>query len=233
MAIGVLLINALKSEEKIYMPKMIGNITFLARMLGDDIIQKNLKIKRNKMRLDHVAYRCASRRDAVEFFKEAFGYSEQAEFEIFFDKEKKEKAICTALEPPEKTDKRMPFSIQHISSVGSGVYHMPPEIFVSEGSPGSIVWKWVQARGGIGGIHHMAYEVESVEKQRDLWISKGWGDFTSKDPFKCDDLTQIFTKPHRITGMIYEFIERKGAGFCSENVLELMKSTANLDANIK
>ncbi len=122
--------------------------------------------------------------------------------------------------------------VQHLSWDGSGDYHMAPEIFVSEGTPASVVWKWVQARGGIGGVHHMAYEVESVEKQRDLWIAKGWGDFTSDKPFKCEDLTQIFSKPHALTGMIYEFIERKGAGFCKDNVKSLMESTANLDKNI-
>jgi hypothetical protein len=42
-------------------------------------------------------------------------------------------------------------------------YHIAPEIFVSDGSPGSIVGDWVAARGGVGSIHHLAYQVPSVK----------------------------------------------------------------------
>ncbi len=164
---------------------------------------------------------------------DAFGYKFQSEFEIFFNDEKTDKALCVALEPPEKSNSNLPFHCHYIGFEGSADYHMAPEIFVSEGTPGSIVWNWVQAHGGIGGIHHIAYECESVEQQRKLWIEKGWGDFTSDKPFKCDDLTQIFTTPHKLTGVIYEFIERKGFGFCKENVKQLMESTGRLDGNIK
>jgi catechol 2,3-dioxygenase-like lactoylglutathione lyase family enzyme len=184
------------------------------------------------MRLDHIAYRTFNRDKTVAFFMEAFGYKKQAEFEIFFNDEKTDKALCIALEPPEKINPKMPFTIHHIGFDGETDYHMAPEIFVSEGTPGSIVWNWVQARGGIGGIHHIAYEVPDVEAKRKEWIEKGWGDFTSKTAFKCDDLTQIFTVPHSLTGMVYEFIERKGHGFCAANVLELMRSTAKIDKNI-
>lgn len=185
------------------------------------------------MRLDHIAYRVANRDETVKFLQDAFGYHFQAEFEIFFNDEKTDKALCIALEPPEKTSPKLPFHHTHIGFEGAGDYHLAPEIFVSEGTPGSIVWNWVQARGGIGGIHHLAYEVESVEKQKQLWIEKGWGDFTSDRPFRCDDLTQIFSKPHKLTGVIFEFIERKGFGFCKDNVKELMKSTAQIDGNMK
>lgn len=164
---------------------------------------------------------------------EAFGYHFQAEFEIFFNDKKTDKALCVALEPPERpVGSNMPFSINRIDWSGAATYHMAPEIFVSEGTPHSIVWNWVQARGGIGGIHHLAYEVPSVEEKRKEWIEKGWGDFTSDKPYKCEDLTQIFTKPTLYTGVIFEFIERKGFGFCSANVKELMKSTAEIDKNI-
>jgi len=185
------------------------------------------------MRLDHIAYRVANRDATVKFLQDAFGYKFQAEFEIFFNDEKTDKALCIALEPPEKpTEYKVPFSIATMTEEGAAEYHMAPEIFVSEGTPGSIVWNWVQSRGGIGGIHHLAYEVPNVEKQRQIWIDKGWGDFTSDKPFKCEDLTQIFSKPHQLTGVIFEFIERKGFGFCKDNVKELMKSTAEIDKNI-
>lgn len=185
-------------------------------------------------RLDHIAYRVRNRDETVKFFMDAFGYTFQAEFDIFFNDEKTDKALCIALEPPErKQNPRMPFVVPHINFYGQCDYHMAPEIFVSEGTPDSIVWNWVQSRGGIGGIHHLAYEVPSVEAKRKEWIESGWGDFTSDKPFKCEDLTQIFSKPHSLTGVIYEFIERKGYGFCKDNVKQLMESTAKIDGNMK
>jgi catechol 2,3-dioxygenase-like lactoylglutathione lyase family enzyme len=190
------------------------------------------------MRLDHYALRVANRDKTVDFLIEAFGYHFQAEFEIFFNDEKTDKALCIALEPPEKCISNLPFKIYDSYVNDEDVhelveYHMAPEIFVSEGTPGSIVWNWVKSRGGIGGIHHMAYEVDSVEKKRKEWIDKGWGDFTSNKPFHCEGLTQIFTTPHQLTGVIFEFIERDGFGFCAANVKELMKSTAKIDGNMK
>jgi len=182
------------------------------------------------MRLDHIAYRVADRDATVKFLMDAFGYTFQAEFDIFFNDEKTDAARCIALEPPERTAKGAPFAVE---APGVVVYHLAPEVFVSEGTPGSIVGNWVAARGGVGGIHHLAYEVPDVEAKRQEWVANGWGDFTSDHAFKCDDLTQIFTKPHRLTGVIFEFIERKGYGFCSANVRELMKSTAAVDGNMK
>jgi catechol 2,3-dioxygenase-like lactoylglutathione lyase family enzyme len=187
------------------------------------------------MRLDHIAYRVADRDATVKFLMDAFGYTFQAEFDIFFNDEKTDAARCIALEPPERTAKGAPFRIEALGVPGAKgqVYHMAPEVFVSEGTEGSIVGNWVKARGGIGGIHHLAYEVSDVEAKRREWVANGWGDFTSPHAFQCDDLTQIFTTPHRLTGVIFEFIERKGYGFCSANVRELMKSTAAADANMR
>lgn len=182
------------------------------------------------MRLDHIAYRVANRDETVKFLMDAFGYTFQAEFDIFFNDEKTDAARCVALEPPEKAAKGLPFSVP---AAPGAVYHMAPEIFVSEGTPGSIVGNWVAARGGIGGVHHLAYEVPDVEAKRQEWVANGWGDFASDHAFKCDDLTQIFTTPHRLTGVIFEFIERKGFGFCAANVKELMKSTVAADGNMK
>jgi catechol 2,3-dioxygenase-like lactoylglutathione lyase family enzyme len=186
------------------------------------------------MRLDHIAYRVADRDQTVRFFMEAFDYQIQEEFEIFFNEEKTEKALCVALEPPEKSAPEMVSTLglpAPPSSKGSQkelVYHLAPEIFVSEGTPGSIVHNWVQQRQGIGGIHHMAYQVPSVEKTMHLWRERGWAEFTTNETMKCPGLTQIFTKPHPLTGLIYEFIERGAHGFCKDNVKDLMESTKDL-----
>lgn len=140
--------------------------------------------------------------------------------------------MCSALEPPEKTGNNLPFSVYHVGFNGAAHFHMAPEIFVSEGSPGSIVDNWVKKHGS--SIHHMAYEVPDVEAQRKLWIEKGWAEFTSDKAFSCGELTQIFTKPNKYSGIIYEFIERKGQhGFCKESVKSLMLSSVELDKNIK
>ena len=103
---------------------------------------------------------------------------------------------------------------------------MPPEIFVSEGTPGSIVYEWVKQRGP--GIHHIAMQVDSVEDTMAEWQRKGWAEFTSEAPMKCEGLTQVFTKPSQLTGVIYEFIERGTFGFCKENVKALMESTKDV-----
>jgi 4-hydroxyphenylpyruvate dioxygenase-like putative hemolysin len=180
------------------------------------------------VRVDHIAYRVANRDKTVNFFIDAFGYKFQAEFEIFFNEEKTDKALCIALEPPEKVKLDLPF----VTMYNGQEYHLAPEIFVSEGTPGSIVDNWVKARGGIGGIHHIALQVDSVEAKVKEWTEKGWGDFTSQEVMRCPGLIQIFTKPHLLTGVIYEFIEREGFGFCKDNVKQLMLSTAELDKNI-
>lgn len=197
-------------------------------------------------RLDHIAYRVADRNKTVEFFMKAFGYRIQTEFEIFFDEAKTQKAQCIALEPPEKTPsssfikriatltavdgKPVPASQWKTTKKEKRItyYHLAPEIFVSDGTPGSVVGDWVKARDGIGGIHHLAYQVDSVERVAEEWYKNGWANFTTAKPLKCPDLTQIFTVPHPLTGIIYEFIERGKHGFCKENVKDLMESTRNL-----
>lgn len=145
-------------------------------------------------------------------------------------------AQCIALEPPEKMDGAAwtHLGITHVPVLGEKdrqilqEYHTPPELFCSDGSPGSIVGDWVAARGGIGGIHHMAYQVESVEAKMKEWKEKGYAEFTSEEPMKCPGLTQCFTKPSALTGVIMEFIERGAHGFCSQNVKQLMESTKGL-----
>jgi 4-hydroxyphenylpyruvate dioxygenase-like putative hemolysin len=200
------------------------------------------------MRIDHIAYRVKDRHKTVEFFKKAFGYRVQTEFEIKF--EDKSTAKCFALEPPEKPEvpdlpkykqengDPMEFLIHwtNLSSAGAipennfqgANYHLAPEIFVSDGTPDSIVGKWVKARGDIGGIHHVAYQVDSVAETMKEWREKGYAEFTTEDPLTCPGLTQCFTKPSELTGVIYEFIERESQGFCKDNVKDLMNSTKEL-----
>lgn len=62
------------------------------------------------------------------------------------------------------------------------------------------------------------------------WQEKGYAEFTTKAPLTCETLTQVFTKPSELTGVVFEFIERKpgGDGFCQGNVKLLMESTKNL-----
>lgn len=152
-----------------------------------------------------------------------------------------------ALEPPEKIpagelSKNVPWTYRTmfpnctiksdggLNSIGDYYqdYHMAPEIFVSDGPLGSIVGNWVAARNGIGGIHHIAYQVESVSKTMEEWKAKGYAEFSSDEPLKCPGLTQVFTKPSSLTGVIYEFIERGTHGFCADNVRQLMESTKGL-----
>ncbi len=193
------------------------------------------------MRIDHLAYRVKDRHKTVEFFKKAFGYTVQTEFEIEFDDGSKAK--CFALEPPEKVNPDVPWTylgamdivtklipkfgaVPHIGYMAE--FHMAPEIFVSDGSHDSVVGKWVAERNGVGGIHHVAYMVDSVKDKMAEWKEKGFAEFTTDEPMKCPGLTQVFTKPSELTGVIYEFIEREGHGFCKENVRALMTSTKGL-----
>ncbi len=190
------------------------------------------------MRLDHIAYRVKNRLETAQFFIDAFGYRKQTEFSIDFE-DGNAPVLCIALEPPEKLDlKDLPWIAHNVNYREEGgmtreflqEYHLPPEIFISDGPPESIVGKWVARRDGVGGIHHLAYQVKSVDATRKWWQEKGWSQFTSDKPFSCDGLTQVFSKPHSLTGVIYEFIERQEFGFCVGNVKNLMQSTVTVDA---
>lgn len=164
---------------------------------------------------------------------EAFGYKLQQEFTLDFGEGKT--ADCIALEPPEKLINDAPWKCQDViyTNAGCGVreclqeYHLPPEIFVSDGNEGSIVGNWVEARGGIGGIHHIAYQVDDVAATMEEWRAKGYAEFSSDKPMTCPGLTQVFTKPSELTGIVYEFIKRDNFGFCLTNVKKLMESTKN------
>jgi len=187
------------------------------------------------MRLDHIAYRVANRHKTAEFFIKCFGYRlaegeglKDGGFLIEFPD--KSTAECLVLEPPEKCDKDLPWSIEYLISGNDKKnsitnYHLAPEIFVSDGSSDSIVGKWVANRGGIGGVHHMAFQVDSVAKTMEEWKEKGYAEFASEKELACPGLIQVFTKPSVLTGIIYEFIERETHGFCQHNVKDLMIST--------
>lgn len=189
------------------------------------------------MRLDHIAYRVAQgkRDEAAKFFVKAFGYKLQGDpFEIYFDDKKIDIAFCLALEPPEKVSLdglfppwefigRLATRVGYSNVEGIDVsYHMAPEIFISEGTESSIVGKWVKSRGGVGGIHHLAYSVSDVERTMKEWSKSGVAEFSSSEPMKCPGITQIFSKEN-ITGVVFELIKREGdVGFCKDNVKELM-----------
>ena len=188
------------------------------------------------MRLDHIAYRAKNRHKSATFFTEAFGYTLGTEFQIEFDDGSK--ADCMALVPPEvrhEETENWTYKVlmgSHLAGPGDPIYtgncefHAPPEIFVSDGSEGSIVGDWVAERGGVGGIHHMAYQVDDVEASMHSWKQLGYAEFLSDKPMECPGLKQVFTKPSQLTGVIYEFINRQGAGFCKDSVKKLMESTA-------
>lgn len=185
------------------------------------------------MRLDHIAYRVKDRVKTSEFFQKAFGYKIQEEFDIKFDDGSMAK--CIAMEPPEKTvdgfSSTMKFNpfvskLDTLSNLCKELeYHMAPEIFISDGDPNSIIGKWVAERGGIGGVHHIAYQVESVEDAMAHWKTMGYAEFSTNEPLRCEGITQVFSKPSLLTGVVYEFISRGSRGFCKENVKALMESS--------
>ena len=183
------------------------------------------------MRLDHIAYRVGDRHKTASFFEEAFGYSIGTEFEIEFDDGSK--ANCLALTPHESRPSKTDNWIRTINLLSDGIagvketvtYNSPPEVFVSDGPVGSIVGDWVKQRGGVGGIHHIAYQVFDVKMVMRQWESAGYAEWLSKEPMECPGLTQVFSKPPLLTGVIYELITREGDGFCETNVKSLMEST--------
>lgn len=207
------------------------------------------------MRTDHIAFRVAQgkRDEAIRFFVDAFGYKVQGEpFEIYFNDEKTDKAMCVALEPPEKISKSMPWEAYHIMppppmpkivdlslrgifewtkntwqrfKVG-GIYYLAQELFISEGTEESIVGKWVKSRNGVGGVHHIAFQTVDVETTMKRFQDNGWAKFTSDKPVTCPGITQVFSEEN-CTGVVFEFIRRDGpVGFCSSNVAALMRASA-------
>ena len=189
------------------------------------------------MRLDHIAYRVKSRYKTAKFFEDTLGYTIGTEFQIEFDDGCK--ADCLALVPPENrphltqnwinTSTHCHENIEtwtdEVGCEENVTLHAPPELFVSDGPPGSIVGDWVNSRDGVGGVHHIAYQVDNVADVMREWKDAGYAEFLSDEPMTCPGLTQVFTKPSELTGVIYELISRTGDGFCEDNVKNLMLST--------
>ena len=173
------------------------------------------------MRLDHIAYRVNDRQLAAKFFNKTLGYYVSPDLPEGFDVQFEDgtHAKCLVLEPPENQSTSTSRIVQGMFGME---FHSAPEIFVSDGSENSIVKAWVEKHGP--GIHHLAYEVDSVEDTMRKWGQMGI-EFTTDKPLSCPGLVQAFTKPHPITGLIYEVIERDKQGFCNENVKDLMEST--------
>lgn len=181
------------------------------------------------MRLDHIAYRVKDRFKTAQFFIKAFGYRIADDLPEGFDIQFEDGtyAKCLVLLPPEQLNNNPWLTETHFG--GQIVnYHMAPEIFISDGSQGSIVKKWVEEKGGVGGIHHLAYQVDSVEDKMTELKELGYVEFTTDEPLRCPGLVQVFTKPSELTGIIYEFITREKEGFCRENVKNLMNSTKDI-----
>ena len=92
-----------------------------------------------------------------------------------------------------------------------------------------MVARWVEDRGGVGGVHHIAYFVDDVAAKMREWRRHKVATFTTNEPVVGPGLIQAFTRPHPLTGMIYELIYRDEGviGFNAENVKRLMESTRN------
>ena len=192
------------------------------------------------MRLDHIAYRTKDRNETASFFQEAFGYKIGDEFQIKFSDDTT--ADCIALLPPQARYHRHEGWVHNCimppfdgNDPPGGVYecelHAPFEIFVSDGAEGTIVGDWVASKNdGKGGVHHLAYQVDNIMEKVNEWKELGV-EFLSEEPMECVGLKQIFTTEYELTGVIYELIQREGAGgkgFCKENVKALMESTTNV-----
>ena len=158
------------------------------------------------MRLDHIAYRVKDRYKTAQFFIDTMKYKIETEFKIDFDDGTN--ADCLVLQSQGLRFKDL------------------PELFISDGDVGSIVGDWVEEKKG-GGVHHLAYQVDDVEKTMNEWKDMGYVEFLTEKPLVCEDpkLTQVFTKPLELTGVIYELIERDTQGFCEKNTKKLMEST--------
>lgn len=151
--------------------------------------------------LDHMAFRVIDRDKALSFF-EILGYEKERSFQI----------------PLEDGSIADSYALVHPTNV---------DLFVSSGSENSYMWRWVQARGGVGAIHHLAFAVQDVGKTMEEWAARGIR-FLSPEPLVCDcekAIIQVFTEPDPATGIIYELINRNGhPGFCPVNVQRLMDS---------
>jgi catechol 2,3-dioxygenase-like lactoylglutathione lyase family enzyme len=195
------------------------------------------------MRLDHIAYRVKDREKTTKFLEDCLGYKYAGTWDIEFGDGSTTK--FNMLAPPEAraaeagmwTYHALMYSpsilderVQDRNSAIKAEFHAPPEIAVSDGPIGSIVGDWVaETNGGMGGVHHIAYEVDDVGETMKEWNEKHGVEFYSNEPIVCeeDNLVQVFSKPSELTGVIYELIKRgkTNKGFCIKSVKALMEST--------
>jgi len=170
------------------------------------------------MRLDHIAYRVSDRQKTASFLSAILQYKIGTEFDIVFDDGSK--AECIAMTPKEK--------MNNVPTIEAGGHrHVAPEVFISDGDENSIVGQWVADRGGVGGVHHFAYQVFGIDRVVKDWRDNGV-EFLTEEIIDCpeDELRQIFTKPlPHLGGVIIELIERGQKGFCQNSVKNLMEST--------
>ena len=158
------------------------------------------------MRLDHIAYRVKDRHKTAKFLEDTLGYKIVNEFTITF--QDKTTADCIALTPPEDRSKNIedwninintgPDNLSTKTMDLTFTHHLK-FLLVME-PKGSIVGDWVESRGGVGGVHHLAYQVDDVEKVMSEWKDKGYVEFLTEEPLFCKEtkLTQVFSKPSEL-----------------------------------
>ena len=142
-------------------------------------------------------------------------------------------ARCIVLQPPERFPNSLAegHNFSWTTQYATATYHFAPEIFISDGTPDSIVGRWVATRGNGNYLHHQAYQVKNYEElveKVEAWRKTGI-EFASKEIVHCKDdptMYQIFTKPLDVLGgVIIELLCRGSKGFCQANVKSLMEST--------
>ena len=182
------------------------------------------------MIIDHIAYRSLDRNKTSSFLCKLYDYTIQDEF--WLDFQDGSKARCYSLGPKDKYE--FPYTYYYPYQGFNPpqpdiplIYHKPPEFFVSEGEEGSIVWNWLKAKGIESGVHHVALSVDSVRDTIKWCKDNKMCEFSTEEPIWCESegLLQIFTKEVPELGHVIEFIERKGKGFCNNNIKILIESS--------
>jgi len=179
------------------------------------------------MILDHIAIRCKDRYVPAECFTSFLGYRHHTSFDLKFDDGST--TDCLVLVPGREYSGIPRVITQTVAaSLGddgdflvTADYQIPPEIFISDGPPESIVGKWVEKNGP--GVHHLAFRVNPGEIESYM-TSHPTYEWLSKEPIVCDGLRQIFVKMPG-TNLTIELIEREKEGFCRDSVKKLMEST--------
>lgn len=175
------------------------------------------------LNIDHIAFRIKSELHdkAIEMFIKLFGYEVVDEFAPEFSDGGAQGTRCSVLSPIGCR------GLERVKDIGGVKYQLPPDIFISSSiEGGSIVSRYVEKRGA--GVHHLAFTVESVDKVMEEFRGSGY-EFLTKEKVVCPELTQAFTKPSDLVGIIFEFLERRTASFCKGSVGVLMESTKNIN----